>query len=452
MSELHKTPRALRSRLRISNRQVWRNWCGNERVTPRQVLRPESDAEIIQAVVNAYASGRRVKAIGSGHSFTGAAVAPDVQIDLSDYTGVVGIDREKKQVTLRSGTKLWQIPALLKPLGLAMQNLGDINRQSILGAISTSTHGTGLKFASLSSQIAGFTIITGTGETLRVGADEPELLDALRVSVGAYGIVTEITLQLVDDFDLHIIEGVDSFSHVVSAWRSLCESHDHFEFFWFGHSDQVVTKTSERLHPHELPRSPGGTTKEFVSDEIIGNAAFAAVCQVGRFASKTIPALNKISTSGWGKSDRVKHWAEGFASPRRVRFRESEFAVPFDAVPEILTELQHYFLNDGGRATFPVEVRAAAADTGWLATNYGRETAYIAIHQHISTDHRAYFAHAQELFTRFGGRPHWGKMHTLDARDLSQLYPRWTDAMKLRDDLDPKRVFENRYIRQIFGS
>ncbi len=430
---------------------TWRNWSGNERVVPREVARPTHEAEICALLQNANETGRKVKAIGSGHSFTGAAIAPDTQVDLSDYQGLVGIDREKKQVTLKAGTKLWRIPELIAPLGLAMQNLGDINRQSIAGAVSTSTHGTGLSFGGLGSQLAGVRIVTGAGEIVDVDGSDPELLDALRVTIGAYGVVSEITLQLVDDFDLHVVEGLESFDFVTHHWRELCERHDHFEFFWFGHADRVVTKTSRRLAPNDLPRTPSGSVQEFFSDEIVGNAAFAALCQVGKLAPSRVPQLNRIATSGWGESDRVKHWSEGFASPRRVRFYESEYAVPFDAVPEVLREIRKVFLEEDTRITFPIEVRSAAADSAWLATNHGRETGYIAIHQHVGSDYRDYFRRVQAIFAEFEGRPHWGKMHPLTPSELAPLYPRWADALALRESYDPNRVLANPYTAQIFG-
>lgn len=431
----------------------WRNWSGSHRVTPQEIVHVTSTSDIEHAVARATRARTTLRPVGSGHSFSAVAVAPNMQLELSDFTGITAIDRKRKRkrVTVRSGTKLWQIPRLIAPLGLAMQNLGDINRQSILGAISTSTHGTGLQFGGLGSQVVGLTIVTGNGSTLTVDESDPALLDALRVSLGAYGVVTEVTLQLVDDFDLHTVETLTPLGDVLNNWRALSEEYDHFEYFWFGHADRVITKRSNRVAPNELPRTPGGTVSEFVSDEVIGNAAFAAICQAGKFMPAAVPALNRISTVGWGESARVKHWSDGFASPRRVRFFESEFAVPFDAVPDVIAELRDLFRGRGEHITFPIEVRSAAADSAWLATNHGRETGYVAVHQHIGSDYRDYFSRAQTIFAKYAGRPHWGKMHPFTAKDLAGRYPYWDESLTLRNEFDPNRIFANDYLRQVFG-
>ena len=430
----------------------WRNWSGSETVTPHEIITPSSERDIIACVTRARAEGRRVKAIGSGHSFTGVAVAPDIQVDLSRLSGVVGIDRERGRVTLLSGTKLWQIPAMIRPLGLAMQNLGDINRQSILGAISTSTHGTGLRFGGVASQVVGLRIVTGTGDIMDVTQeDQPDLLDGLRVTLGAFGIVTEVTLQLVGDFDLKVSESLAPWDAAVTDWRDHLERHDHYEFFWFVGEDRVIEKISSRLPQGAEPYSTGHRVSDFVSNELLGNGAFAALCQIGRFVPRSIPLLNRWSTAGWGERTRVKHWSEGFASPRRVRFHEMEYAVPVDAVPDILRELRDLCGRTNRRVTFPIEVRAAAADTGWLATNHGRETGYIAIHQHISESREPYFSEIEPILVRHEGRPHWGKLHTLRTNRLAERYPRWEDALALRERCDPDRLFANPYTDQVFG-
>lgn len=430
---------------------TWTNWARTATCTPREVLTPHTRAELVDAVGRAVREGRELRPIGSGHSFTPVAVARDLQLDLSRWTGVVSTDLERKQVTVRSGTKLWQLPELLAPTGLAMANLGDINRQSISGAVSTSTHGTGLRFGGLSGQVAGLTLLTGTGDEVRVDGADPELLDALRVTLGALGVVTEVTLQLVDAFDLHTIERLEPWDAVTGSWRGLIEEHDHFEFFWFGHSDRVIAKATARLVPGSRPRTPRRPVSQFLSDEVLGNGAFAALCRVGRWVPKAVPALNRLTTRAWGSTDVTDASHAVFAHQRRVRFAEMEYAVPVDDVPAVLAELRALFRRDGWAATFPVEVRAAASDTAWLATNHGRDTGYVAVHQHISTDYRPFFAAAERVFASAGGRPHWGKLHTLGATDLAALYPRFGDFQSLRETYDPHRVFTNDHLDQLFG-
>lgn len=430
----------------------WRNWSGHQRCTSVDVTRVQTLADVRQCVEDARCSGRNIKPVGAGHSFSAIAVAPDIRLDLDQWTGVVDLDLGRKQITVRSGTHLWEMPALLAPTGLAMQNLGDIDRQTISGAISTGTHGTGLGFGGLASQVVGLRLITGVGEELVVDHTTPELLDALRVGLGAYGVITEVTLQLVDAFDLNVVDKVEPWQDVLDSWESRCRENDHFEFFWFGHSDRVVTKTSTRLAPGERRHTTHGAVTSFINDELLGNTVFDVACRLGTRVPRSVPVLNRIATSVWHSPERTQASHELFATPRRVRFNESEYAVEFDDVPTVLQEIRAMFRNHDRAVTFPLEVRCADADTAWLASNHGRATGYIAVHQHTSADHREYFQAVERIHAEVGGRPHWGKMHSLDAQRLRQLYPRFEDSVRLRDQLDPDRVFTNPYLERVLGA
>ena len=432
---------------------TWTNWSKLVTARPRSVVRPWTLPALQRTVQAAIHDGRRIKAIGSGHSFTDIAAADDVQLDLSKYSGIVALDLARQQVTLRSGTKLWQLPELLADTGLALQNLGDITHQSIAGAISTSTHGTGLAFGGLASQVVGIELLTGTGETLTVSATQnAELLDALRVTLGAYGIITSITLQLVCEYDLHTVENRQSLSSIIQNWHGHNTRNDHFEFFWFGHDDHVLAKTSQRIPVQNRSDAARTPLSSRLLDEVITNGGLSVVCHLGRMQPSWVPWLNRTATRAWGSADRRAHWSKAFNSSRRVRFNEMEYALPFDDIPEIITELRTLFRRGQLSSTFPLEVRAAAPDTAWLASNHGRRTGYIAVHQHFAQDHREYFGRIEPIFKAAGGRPHWGKLHTLDADDLAGLYPHWADNIALRDQLDPQRLFSNHYLTRIMGA
>lgn len=432
---------------------TWKNWSKSVTARPRSVVRPWTLPALEHTVEAAIDDGRRIKAIGSGHSFTDIAVADDVQLDLSKYSGIVALDLARQQVTLRSGTKLWQIPELLADTGLALQNLGDITQQSIAGAIATSTHGTGLAFGGLASQVVGVELLTGTGETLTVSTSRnPELLDALRVTLGAYGIITTVTLQLVPEYDLHTVEGRQPLSSIFQNWHDLNTSNDHFEFFWFGHDDHVLAKTSQRIPVQNQSDAARIPLTSRLAEEVVTNVGLSAVCQLGRWQPSWVPWLNRVATRAWGSADRRAHWSHAFNSSRRVRFNEMEYALAFDDIPEIVKELRSLFRRGQLSSTFPLEVRAAAPDTAWLGSNYGRRTGYIAVHQHFSQDHREYFRRIEPIFVAAGGRPHWGKLHTLDAADLADVYPHWSGSLALRDQLDPHGIFSNPYLSRVLGT
>jgi FAD-linked oxidoreductase len=432
---------------------TWTNWSTLQRATPTRIETPWTSAELHRIVQQAVAQGRRIKAVGSGHSFTGIALTDDILVDLSHYTGIVAVDPECQQVTVRSGTTLEQLAELLDDTGLAMQNLGDINKQTIAGAISTSTHGTGLGFGSLASQVVGLEIITGTGQILTVSPqNHPELLDGLRVTLGAFGIITTVTLQLVPAYDLRVVEEHVGFDAVLDQWEGLNTAHDHFEFFWFGHDDEVITKASQRLPVSAQRSSLRAQLQRHVVDDLITNTVLAGTCQLGRVKADWIPQLNRLCTLAWGSNEKREHWSSAFVSARRVRFNEMEYALPFDAIPEVLAELRRLFRRGVISSTYPLEVRTAAADTAWLASNHGRPTGYIAVHEHFQQDHRPYFSIVEPIFQAAGGRPHWGKLHTMNSQQLADLYPCWQYAMNLREQLDPQRLFTNAYLTGVFGA
>ncbi len=430
----------------------WSNWSQSVSSTPTTVVAPWTTAALEQAIRVGVEQGRRIKALGAGHSFTGIAVADDIQLDLSNYTGIVAFDQQAGRVTLRSGTRLWQIPKLLAGSGWAMENLGDIDQQSLAGAISTGTHGTGQAYGGIASQVVGCELITGTGEHLTISEDEnAQLLDALRVSLGALGIMTTITLQLVPEYDLRTVEQSAPLDWVLTNWEALNAQHDHFEFFWFGYDDAVQMRSSQRLEVCNQPKPQLQTAKHWATKEIVTNAGLTVICQLSRFNPQWVPALNRAATRVWGSSDTTAHWSSAFVSSRRVRFNEMEYALPFECIPEVVDELRRVFRRDNLGSSFPLEIRSAAPDCAWLATNHAQPTGYIALHQYYRQDYREYFTQIEPILRAAGGRPHWGKLHTLGHEDLANLYPHWEQMLQLREQLDPERVFTNAYVTRILG-
>ena len=430
---------------------TWRNWGRTEAVRPVRVERPATAGAVQRAVEAAAASGLRVKPVGAGHSFTGIAVAPDVQLDLTDLSGVIDADVATGRVTLAAGTRLHQLPHLLAPYGLAMPNMGDIDRQTISGATSTGTHGTGLGFGGLATQIVAAKLVTGTGELLTVSETErPELLPAVRLGLGALGVLVEVTLQLVPRFVLQAVERPEPFGLVLDEWLDRVRERDHFEFYWFPHTDTALTKTNTRL-PGDAPRKPLGGVPRWIDDEFISNGLFEVACAVLTVVPRATPHLAWLTDKLTGNRDFTDFSPAVFTSARRVRFREMEYAIPLEAIPEAVREVRALIERKGWHITFPIEVRAAASDENWLSTAYGRETGYIAVHRYFREDPTEYFAAVEQIMRSFGGRPHWGKMHTQTAETLRDVYPRFDDFLRVRDELDPERRFANPYLDRVLG-
>ncbi len=430
----------------------WRNWGRSESIRPFGVARPASVDELVAIVRQARELELGVKAVGAGHSFTAIAAAPGIQVELSQLRGLLGVDVATGRVKLAAGTHLHEIPALLAPHGLAMENLGDIDRQTISGATSTGTHGTGAGFRGIAAQIVAVTLVIADGTVLTVSETEnAELLPAVRLGLGALGILVDITLQCVPSFLLEARERPEPLEGVLESFEARVSTADHFEFYWFPHTDTALTKTNTRL-PAGAPRHPLGAFEGWLDDRVVSNTLLAAICTLGRAVPAVTPPINRLAARITGNRDFTDRSTEVFVSPRRVRFKEMEYALPREAIPEALRELRQLIEDRGWRISFPVEVRAAAADELWLSTASGRQSGYIAVHRYFREDHHEYFRAVEQIMRGHAGRPHWGKIHYQDAESLDRLYPHHKDFVALRNRLDPDRVFSNEYLVHVLGA
>ena len=429
----------------------WSNWARTETAHPVAVLSPsdvDGVARVVQAAVHA---GRRVKAVGSGHSFTGAAVTDGVMVRLDRLPRRLDVG-PGGLVTVGAGWTLHELGPALHARGLAMSNLGDIDAQTISGAIGTGTHGTGARFGGISDQVRALQLVLADGSVVECSAtQDADLFEAARVGLGAFGVVTAVTLQCEPLFGLHALEAPLPLEEVLDDLDALVEANDHFEFYWFPHTARALTKRNNRV-PAGAPLEPLSRTRSYVEDELLSNRVFEVVNRVAAVAPRTTRALNAVSARALGTRSFSDVSYRVFASSRQVRFRESEWAVPRAGLADVLREINAWIEASGEHLPFPVEVRFGAADVPWLSTAHGRETAWVAVHQYHRLDHRRYFDAVQAIATSVGGRPHWGKLHTLDAERLRALYPRFDDAMAVRRRVDPSGVFGNPYLERVFAT
>ncbi|MFE3635285.1 D-arabinono-1,4-lactone oxidase [Streptomyces sp. NPDC059168] len=429
---------------------TWRNWGGNVCARPAREVAPASVAELAAEVRRAAEDGLRVKAVGTGHSFTSIAATDGVLIRPSLLTGIRGIDREAMTVTVAAGTPLKRLNTALAREGLSLTNMGDIMEQTVSGATSTGTHGTGRESASVSAQIRGLELVTADGSVLTCSEKEnPEVFAAARTGLGALGVVTAITFAVEPLFLLTAREEPMPFDRVIAEFDQLWAENEHFEFYWFPHTASTNTKRNNRSAG---PERPVGRLAGWFEDEFLSNGVFQVAQWVGRAAPAAVPAIARISSRALSARTYTDIPYEVFTSPRRVRFLEMEYAVPRAALADTLRELKAMVDRSGLRVSFPVEVRTAPADDITLSTASGRDSAYIAVHMFRGTPYQAYFTAAERIFTAHEGRPHWGKVHTRDAAYLSGVYPRFAEFTALRDRLDPERLFQNDYLRRILGT
>lgn len=430
--------------------KLWSNWAGNQQCAPAQWARPASEDELVGIVKQAATDERRVKVVGAGHSFTGIACTDGVLVDLSDYGRVLSVDADTGHVTVQAGIPLHRLCDELDARGLAMQNMGDIAYQSIAGATSTSTHGTGSAFGGLATTIVGLRIVTGDGSILEcTPGSNADVLDVARVGLGALGVLSTVTVAAVPAFRLHAVEEAMPVDDVLADFDGFMTSTDHVEFYWVPHTRWALTKRNTRTQ--EPPR-PRPRHREVLDDLVGQNLAFGAMCRVGRRFPRAIPRLAKLVPSGASRVDYVDRSDRVFTSPRHVRFYEMEYAIPAEAVPEALNRVRRLVDAIGVPISFPVEVRVTAADDIPLSTASGRRSGYIAVHVYQGTRaYDQYFTGVEAIMDDYDGRPHWGKLHYQKAATLAPRYERWDDFQAVRARLDPDRRFTNPYLDRVLG-
>jgi FAD-linked oxidoreductase len=427
----------------------WRNWCGDERCRPVAIVHPQSIDEIAAALQRANRDGLRARVAGAGHSFSDIACTDGLLIALDSFHQMLEVDKASGLVRVQAGITIAQLNAHLARHGLAMENLGDIDAQSIAGAISTATHGTGARLRNIPSQVIELTLVLADGSTLVCSEQhDPELLRAARVGLGSLGVIAEVTLRCVPAFTLRGIDAPAPLEATLERFEELARENEHFEFYVFPHASTALTRTNNRTD--EPPRQRG-RGKAYVNDVLLTNRTFELFCRLGRSMPSRIPQINRIVTRLAGASKRIDRSDRIFSSPRLVRFTEMEYALPREHTTEAVRRVLEEVKRRGFAVPFPIEVRAVAADDALLSTAAGRDSGYVAVHMYRGMRWRPYFEAVEQIMLGLGGRPHWGKRHFQTAATLRDRYPDWDRFQAIRARLDPEGRFANAWTERVLG-
>ncbi len=419
----------------------WVNWSGSQRCTPTRFIAPRTRQELAQAIVDGPAP---VRVAGAGHSFSGGVPTEGTLLSLDHLARVLDADAATGRVRVEAGIRLKALSSELHARGLAMPNLGDIDAQSLAGALSTGTHGTGTRFPNLAGQVESVELILadGTERTITDG----DLLKAARVSLGALGVIVAVTLRCVPAFKLRIVDRPEPLADVLQSLQERADAHDHFEFWSFPHSEVALVRTLDETD--DAPRVPG-RARTYASDVLMDNHAFRALSEVAKRFPGQIPRLNRVMAGAASQRERVDWSYRIFASQRLVRFEEMEYALPrehaVEAVQAAKAALERHPVS------FPIELRFSAGDDALLSPAHARESTFVAVHVFRSMPYEAAFRDVEAAMSALGGRPHWGKRSFLGAPDLAALYPRWDAFQAFRRELDPDGRFANAWLRKVLG-
>lgn len=430
---------------------AWSNWSGWVKAEPQRIAKPADEAELAAVLRDAVAP---VRVMGSGHSFTPLGETAGTLVSLDAMSGVVAADADALTATVKAGTKIHALGRPLFDLGVGLKNQGDIDRQALAGAVGTGTHGTGPTLGSLSAEVKGFRFVTAAGEVLDCSASSnADVFEAGRVSFGTLGVMSEITMGVRKAYKLREKNWV---MPAADCWRDIAKLkavHRHFEFFWFPYADAVVAKTLDETD--EEVAAPVTSEQMFARGErtTADQRAFKTGCEMARLVPALSGPVQRFFTRGsMGASSRARWSHEIFPSPRTVRFNEMEYAVPAANGIDCIREVAEAIVKKRIPGVFPLEFRYVKGDDIWLSPFYKRDAATISVHQYHRQPFEPLFAVAEAIFARYGGRPHWGKLHSLKFAELERLYPRWGEYKALRQRLDPQGKLLNSYLKQIFGA
>lgn len=428
----------------------WRNWSREQRCRPYEIAHPHTREGLVEAVLQGAEAGRKVKVPGSGHSFTPAALTDGTMIRIEALNRILDVDKVKGTVKVEAGIGLGDLNRRLDKHGVALENLGDIDHQTLGGAISTATHGTGARWRNISAQIAAIELVTADGVLHELTEEsDSDAFRAARVGIGALGAIYSVTLRTVPSFRIDRVDRNRPLDEVLSGLDVIVDELDHFEFYVFPHTSTALCRESTRT---DAAPNPPNRAAAYAQEVVFENWIAGAFAGVSRFVTPAIPALSKLAAAGAGTSRKLDHSFRVFASDRRIKFTEMEYCVPRASAREAVEGVLGIANRRDLKVAFPIEVRFVAADDALLSPSHDRDSCYVAVHFDRHGDgHKPYFDAVESLMAGFGGRPHWGKRHTRDAADLRGLYPRFADFLAVRNRLDPGGVFANDYTERVLG-
>jgi FAD-linked oxidoreductase len=424
------------------------NWAGNVKWTPQEVLLPKTEDEIAAIIKKATSSGKSIRTVGSHHSFTPLLATDSVSLSLDDMQGLISKEPNNRAIAW-AGTKLKRLSELLAENGLAQENMGDINVQSLAGAISTGTHGTGITLGSVGTQVEEITFVNGLGELVTLNEENNyHEFKCAQLSLGSLGVITRMKVRCKEAYNLELDIRKEKLSDVLANLDAIVNENRHFEFYSIPNSQWSQTKRSN------IVSQEAGTTSKFsafINDIVLENWALQLLCSI----NKTIPSSSKTISNLIGSfisnEKKIQQSHKVFSTVRNVKFTEMEYNIPYESYQDVVKELLKLIDKNNYRISFPQEHRFVQADDIYLSPAHNRKSAYIASHVYKGMDNKSYFKDLEDLFVDFGGRPHWGKMHTRDAAFFRKVYSKFDDFLQVRAKHDPNGVFLNDHLKKVFG-
>ena len=424
------------------------NWAGNVKWTPQEVLLPKTEDEIAAIIKKAISSGKSIRTVGSHHSFTPLLATNSVSLSLDHMQGLISKEPNNRAIAW-AGTKLKRLSELLSENGLALENMGDINVQSLAGAISTGTHGTGITLGSVGTQVEEITFLNGLGELVTLNEENNyHEFKCAQLSLGSLGVITRMKVRCKEAYNLELDIRKEKLSDVLANLDAIVNENRHFEFYSIPNSQWSQTKRSN------IVSQEAGTISKFsafINDIVLENWALQLLCSINKTIPSSSKTISNLISSFISNEKKIQQSHKVFSTVRNVKFTEMEYNIPYESYQDVVKELLKLIDKNNYRISFPQEHRFVQADDIYLSPAHNRKSAYIASHVYKGMDNKRYFKDLEDLFVDFGGRPHWGKMHTRDAAFFRKAYPKFDDFLQVRTKHDPNGVFLNDHLKKVFG-
>lgn len=426
---------------------TWHNWSGNVRAAPTLLVAPKYEAAIVDAIAAAATAGMTVRAVGAGHSFNPLACTDGLLLDLRRYAGIVAIDRHAQLVTVRSGISLWQLSTELDRAGLALDSLGTLASQTVAGAMSTGTHGTGIGHRPLADQVVALRLATAGGSVLALDrASDPDMFRCACTALGALGVITEVTLRCVPRFNLRAVEHAEALDGLLDRFEEWTVSADHVAFSWLPWGDKAVVRSLSRTADRRTVTAARHRFSATLSEARCGLTGLA-----GQHWPAAVPWLTGRLAGGGDGAEYVDASYRAFTFAQPVRFLAMEHALPLENVVPAVRELRAALRRAGRHSPYSVLVRVGAPDDTPLSPAYGRPTGYVNLTVPRTAGYIELLRIVEHVLRGLDGRPHWGKAHTATAEVLAPRYPEWATFQRIRARLDPAGMFSNDYVDRVLG-
>lgn len=430
------------------NGEKWANWAGNVISYPSEMYLPQSIEEVTNIVKHARELGKTIRVTGAAHSFSAVAMPEHIALSLHNMRGLIAVNEEKQEATLWAGTYLYEIGPLLAQHGFALINMGDIQEQTIAGAVSTGTHGTGVTLGSLSSAVTRWAFVDGTGTYREHTRGVDDLSEALHLSLGMLGVLVKVTIKVIPLYSLHYVSTRDTLENGLSIFAEDIRQNRHVEWFYFPSSETIQVKRMNAIAP--VFQSSWSKRMETLKLQIVENGAFFAMSELCKWRPALSGAMSKLAAANVVEGEKKGISYEIYPSPRSVKFQESEYAIPLTQFEACMEEIHATFKSGMFNVHFPLECRTAAGEAGFLSPTQGQESAFIAFHMYKGMQEEPYFKWVHTIMKKYKGRPHWGKLSHLTANYVYELYPDIEKFLAIRNQNDPDYVFLTGYLRKLF--